>query len=43
MTKDDMYNIGDEIEVKTIEYGTDREYIEKCYTVNSVKLYDTGC
>lgn len=40
--KDDMYNIGDEIEVKTIEYGTDREYIEKCYTVNSVKLYDTA-
>lgn len=39
--KDDMYNIGDEIDVKTVEYGTDREYIEKCYTVNSVKLYDT--
>ena len=38
--KDDMYNIGDEIDVKTVEYGTDREYIEKCYTVNSVKLYD---
>lgn len=27
--KDDMYNIGDEIDVKTVEYGTDREYIEK--------------
>ena len=40
--KDDMYNIGDEIDVKTVEYGTDREYIEKCYTVNSVKLYDTA-
>ena len=40
--KDDMYNIGDEIDVKTVEYGTDREYIEKCYTVNSVKLYDKG-
>lgn len=40
--KDDMYNIGDEIDVKTVEYGTDREYIEKCYTVNSVKLYDTS-
>jgi len=40
--KDDMYNIGDEIDVKKVEYGTDREYIEKCYTVNSVKLYDTA-
>ena len=40
--KDDMYNIGDEIDVKTVEYGTDREYIEKCYTVNSVKLYATA-
>ncbi len=40
--KDDMYNIGDEIDVKTVEYGTDREYIEKCYTVNSVKLYNTA-
>lgn len=40
--KDDMYNIGDEIDVKTVEYGTDREYIGKCYTVNSVKLYDTA-
>lgn len=40
--KDGTYNIGDEIEVSTVEFGTDREYLEKCYTINCAKIYDTA-
>lgn len=33
----DIYNIGDEIQVKNVDYGTNREYVAKSYIVNSVK------
>ena len=38
----DIYNIGDEIQVKNVDYGTNREYVAKSYIVNSVKIYDTA-
>lgn len=38
----DIYNISDEIQVKNVDYGTNREYVAKSYIVNSVKIYDTA-
>ena len=35
-------SIGDEIQVKNVDYGTNREYVAKSYIVNSVKIYDTA-
>ena len=38
----DIYNIGDEIQVKNVDYGTNREYVAKRYIVNRVKIYDSA-
>lgn len=36
------YGVGEEVEVDAIEFGTNREYLAKCYTINSVNIYDVA-
>lgn len=34
------YSVGDKVEVNAVEFGTNRKYLAKCYTINSVNIYD---